>query len=52
MPAKDQLPEKLCEVCHRPFVWRKKWARAWDEVRTCSDRCRGERRRNSAPKEK
>ncbi len=23
--------------------WRKKWERSWDEVRYCSDRCRGRR---------
>jgi hypothetical protein len=38
---KTDLPEKTCATCGRPFVWRKKWARVWDEVRYCSDRCRG-----------
>jgi hypothetical protein len=23
-----------------PFAWRKKWARDWENVRYCSDRCR------------
>ncbi|MBR9803956.1 DUF2256 domain-containing protein [bacterium] len=41
--AKDQLPEKVCPICHRPFRWRKKWARDWDNVRYCSDRCRREK---------
>ncbi|RMT83957.1 hypothetical protein ALP40_100585 [Pseudomonas viridiflava] len=27
-------------VCGLPFAWRKKWARCWDEVRYCSERCR------------
>ncbi|MEK9691005.1 MAG: DUF2256 domain-containing protein, partial [Pelagibacteraceae bacterium] len=22
---KENLPSKLCPVCKRPFVWRKKW---------------------------
>ncbi len=43
MRKKSDLPSKLCIVCARPFVWRKKWAKVWDEVRYCSDRCRGER---------
>lgn len=38
--AKRDLPSKVCPVCARPFTWRKKWARVWDEVRYCSDRCR------------
>ncbi|WP_182018828.1 DUF2256 domain-containing protein [Vibrio diabolicus] len=37
---KTQLPTKICSVCHRPFSWRKKWARNWDEVVYCSERCR------------
>ncbi|PPT74224.1 DUF2256 domain-containing protein [Xanthomonas arboricola pv. populi] len=31
--------------CGRPFRWRKKWERVWDEVKYCSDRCRGESKR-------
>ncbi|MDX2237587.1 MAG: DUF2256 domain-containing protein, partial [Hyphomonadaceae bacterium] len=26
--------------CGRPFAWRKKWARDWEAVKYCSDRCR------------
>ncbi|WP_191084102.1 DUF2256 domain-containing protein [Roseococcus microcysteis] len=37
---KPHLPEKPCAACGRPFAWRKKWARVWDEVRYCSDACR------------
>jgi len=43
MTRKSDLPEKVCATCGRPFAWRKKWARVWDEVRYCSDRCRGSR---------
>ena len=38
--AKRDLPTKTCPVCQRPFAWRKKWARDWDNVVYCSDRCR------------
>ncbi|MGI9523254.1 MAG: DUF2256 domain-containing protein [Hyphomicrobiaceae bacterium] len=34
------MPEKICVTCQRPFHWRKKWERVWDEVRYCSERCR------------
>ena len=27
-------------MCERPFAWRKKWARDWESVRYCSERCR------------
>ncbi len=37
---KADLPQKTCAACARPFSWRKKWARDWDQVRFCSDRCR------------
>mmetsp|Transcript_22844 Transcript_22844/g.38196 ORF Transcript_22844/g.38196 Transcript_22844/m.38196 type:complete len:98 (-) Transcript_22844:1518-1811(-) len=37
---KQSLPQKDCAVCGRPFVWRKKWEKNWDEVRYCSERCR------------
>jgi hypothetical protein len=39
--TKSTLPSKPCVTCGRPFGWRKKWARVWDEVKYCSDRCRG-----------
>lgn len=37
---KSDLPVKTCATCGRPMVWRRKWARVWDEVRYCSARCR------------
>ncbi len=37
---KANLPTKICPVCSRPFSWRKKWAKDWETVRYCSDRCR------------
>ncbi|MCX7644719.1 MAG: DUF2256 domain-containing protein [Rhodobacteraceae bacterium] len=48
MRRKGELPERLCLTCGRPFAWRRKWARVWDEVRHCSDRCRRARRRPPA----
>ncbi|MBS1683331.1 MAG: DUF2256 domain-containing protein [Bacteroidetes bacterium] len=41
---KQDLPQKVCAACHRPFTWRKKWERVWDEVKYCSDRCRSAKR--------
>lgn len=34
------LPEKTCASCGRAVVWRKAWARDWDQVRYCSAACR------------
>ncbi|MFO0577475.1 MAG: DUF2256 domain-containing protein [Polyangia bacterium] len=45
MRTRADLPHKVCVFCGRPFSWRKKWARAWAEITTCSDRCRSARRR-------
>jgi hypothetical protein len=47
MRKKSDLPQKTCRTCGRPFTWRKKWERVWDEVKYCSDRCRGSRERAS-----
>jgi len=41
---KEHLPSKVCVTCGRPFTWRKKWERCWDEVTTCSKSCNGKRR--------
>ena len=40
---KQNLPEKTCQACGRPFAWRKKWARDWENVTYCSDACRRKR---------
>jgi len=37
---KENLPVKVCIVCERPFSWRKKWAKVWQDVKYCSDKCR------------
>lgn len=43
-PLKANLPEKVCVVCGRPFTWRKKWEKCWDEVTCCSKSCNAKRR--------
>jgi hypothetical protein len=43
MRKKSDLPTKVCASCGRPFAWRKAWARVWEEVRYCSNRCRRSR---------
>ncbi|MBX7056365.1 MAG: DUF2256 domain-containing protein [Pyrinomonadaceae bacterium] len=37
---KQHLPSKICEVCARPFVWRRKWERVWNDVKFCSEACK------------
>ncbi|MQT12193.1 DUF2256 domain-containing protein [Rhizobiales bacterium Sp-1] len=46
MGRKSELPQKICVVCGRPFAWRRKWARDWERVLYCSDRCRTAGRRS------
>jgi len=45
MVRKGDLPTKVCAACQRPFTWRKKWARDWENVLYCCDRCRSDGRR-------
>ncbi|MDZ7604328.1 MAG: DUF2256 domain-containing protein [Cyclobacteriaceae bacterium] len=40
MHKKLNLPTRQCVVCGRPFTWRKKWEKVWEEVKFCSDKCR------------
>jgi deoxyribodipyrimidine photolyase-related protein len=49
---KKNLPEKICLTCHRPFAWRKKWERNWNEVNYCSDACRRNRKKMNMKKNK
>jgi hypothetical protein len=37
---KASLPQKNCMVCGRVMTWRKSWAKNWDAVKFCSERCR------------
>lgn len=41
-PAK--LETKNCALCGRVITWRKKWAQSWQDIKFCSDRCRGARK--------
>ncbi|MFM8635333.1 MAG: DUF2256 domain-containing protein [Planctomycetia bacterium] len=43
-PRPMNRPSKTCAACGRPFTWRKKWERCWEQVRYCSDRCRKNKR--------
>ncbi|MBK1705854.1 DUF2256 domain-containing protein [Halochromatium glycolicum] len=45
---KPHLPRKVCLHCGRQFTWRRRWARCWDEVRYCSERCRRGRRQKDS----
>ena len=33
------LPRRVCVACGREFVWRKKWAKDWEQVKYCSKAC-------------
>jgi len=37
---KSDLPEKICLTCRRPFSWRKKWEKVWNDVKYCSEKCK------------
>ena len=37
---KSYLQTKDCVVCGKPFSWRKKWAKNWQQITKCSKRCR------------
>ncbi|MEN8858372.1 MAG: DUF2256 domain-containing protein, partial [Flavobacteriaceae bacterium] len=30
---KQHLPEKICLICGKPFSWRKKWEKNWEQVK-------------------
>lgn len=46
---KQALPRKPCAACGREMSWRRRWARTWDEVRYCSERCRRQRAGGHGP---
>lgn len=37
---KQNLPQKICAACGRPFTWRKKWEKNWEDVKYCSEQCK------------
>ena len=40
MRKKADLPTKVCACCQRPFAWRKKWEKNWDQIIYCGEKCR------------
>lgn len=40
---KKHLPFKICQVCQRTFLWRKKWEKNWENVIYCSEACRNKK---------
>ena len=46
---KASLPSKPCLVCGRDMVWRKSWAKNWDDVKYCSNACRARKSSTPAP---
>ncbi|WP_408031319.1 DUF2256 domain-containing protein [Tenacibaculum xiamenense] len=47
MTKKQHLPTKVCPICKKPFLWRKKWEKNWDSVKYCSKRCSGNSKRRT-----
>ncbi|MFN5743076.1 MAG: DUF2256 domain-containing protein [Planctomyces sp.] len=45
---KSPLPEKICVACGRPYQWRRRWARDWEHVKYCSERCRRSKKSSDA----
>ncbi|MEN8718240.1 MAG: DUF2256 domain-containing protein [Sulfurovum sp.] len=37
--SKTNLDSKICPTCQKPFTWRKKWERDWENVTYCSKLC-------------
>ncbi|NCT10787.1 MAG: DUF2256 domain-containing protein [Flavobacteriia bacterium] len=37
---KEHLPQKICLTCNKPYTWRKKWEKNWENVKYCSEKCR------------
>jgi hypothetical protein len=38
--TKNGFVPKTCAKCGLPFEWRKKWAKDWDNVKYCSEKCK------------
>jgi hypothetical protein len=37
---KNGFTPKVCIRCNHEFEWRKKWARDWENVKYCSEKCK------------
>ncbi|MDH7943403.1 DUF2256 domain-containing protein [Pseudohongiella sp. SYSU M77423] len=46
---KQHLPSKPCKTCGREMSWRKAWAKNWDQVLYCSDKCRASKNKSAGP---
>ena len=46
---KQNLPQKPCASCGLAMSWRKSWAKNWDSVLYCSDRCRSAKKATATP---
>ena len=42
----SQRDPKNCTYCGREITYRKKWEKNWEQVKFCSDRCRGTSRKH------
>ena len=40
---KTYLDQKICTICEKPFTWRKKWSKNWDNVKYCSSKCKSQK---------
>jgi hypothetical protein len=38
-----EFAAKTCAACGRTMEWRKSWAKNWEQVKYCSDRCRAQK---------
>jgi hypothetical protein len=45
---KSNLPSRFCEQCGLMMVWRKAWAKNWEAVKYCSDKCRAKSKAKSS----
>jgi hypothetical protein len=48
--TKTNLPSKICQRCGKPMAWRKRWAKVWEQVKYCSERCRRHKTAQSSEK--
>ncbi|MEC8460301.1 MAG: DUF2256 domain-containing protein [Bacteroidota bacterium] len=41
---KSYLDQKICIICEKPFTWRKKWSKNWENVKYCSSKCKSQKK--------
>ncbi|MTA92926.1 MAG: DUF2256 domain-containing protein [Actinobacteria bacterium] len=47
--TKNGHPPRICISCGRPFEWRRKWAKDWENVLYCSEKCRRHKSDGDSP---